>query len=135
MGLGAWVRHFFNLRNQGRVVWWIPASAALGVLVLAIAIAPRPVATANAAVTFTEVQAVISQRCQPCHSAQPRQPGYPEAPAGVMFDNRDQIVGRAQQIYQQAVVTKNMPFGNLTGITQEERDLLGAWVQQGAPAQ
>src|SRR6202022_3435650 len=25
MGLGAWVRHFFNLRNQGQVVWWIPA--------------------------------------------------------------------------------------------------------------
>ena len=52
-----------------------------------------------------------------------------------MFDTRDQIVGRAQQIYQQAVVTKNMPFGNLTGITQDERDLLGAWVQQGAPAE
>src|SRR5439155_18937303 len=43
MGLGAWVRHFFNLRNQGRVVWWIPASAAVGVLALAVAIAPRPV--------------------------------------------------------------------------------------------
>jgi uncharacterized membrane protein len=135
MGLGAWVRHFFNLRNQGRVVWWIPASAAVGMIALAIAIAPRPVATANAAVTFAQVQAVISQRCQPCHSIQPRQPGYPEPPAGVMFDTRDQIVGRAQQIYQQAVVTKAMPFGNLTGITQDERDLLAAWVQKGAPGQ
>ena len=33
MGLGAWVRHFFNLRHQGRLVWAIPASAALGVSV------------------------------------------------------------------------------------------------------
>jgi uncharacterized membrane protein len=41
-------------------------------------------------------------------------------------------VARAQQINQQAVVTTNMPFGNLTNITQAERDLLGAWVQQGA---
>src|SRR6266567_6886685 len=65
MGLGAWVRHFFNLRNQGQVVWWIPASAAVGVLALAVAIAPRPATTANAAVTFTQVQAVINQRCQP----------------------------------------------------------------------
>jgi len=53
----------------------------------------------------------------------------------VLFDTPDQIVSRAPQIYQQAVVTKNMPFGNLTNITQDERDLLGAWVQEGAPAQ
>ena len=52
-----------------------------------------------------------------------------------MFDTPDEIVARAQQIYQQAVITKNMPFGNLTNITQDERDVLAAWVQQGAPAQ
>jgi uncharacterized membrane protein len=50
-----------------------------------------------------------------------------------MFDTPDQITGRAQQIYQQAVVTRNMPFGNLTNMTQDERDLLAAWVQAGAP--
>jgi uncharacterized membrane protein len=133
MGLGAWVRHFFNLRNQGRVVWWIPASAVVGFLVVIVAAAPRPTPTPTASVTFAQAQAVIARRCQPCHSAQPTQPGYPQAPNGVMFDTPDQIVGRAQQIYQQAVVTKNMPFGNLTGMTPDERDLLAAWVQGGAP--
>jgi uncharacterized membrane protein len=135
MGLGAWVRHFFNRRHQGRVEWWIPASAALGVVVLAIAIAPRGTFTAQSqtVVTFSQVQDVIKQRCQPCHSAQPTQPGFKEAPAGVMFDRPDQIVARAQQINQQAVLTRNMPLGNLTNMTQEERDLVGAWVQQGAP--
>ena len=111
------------------------ASAAMGVIVLAIVIAPRNVATPQASVTFGQAQAVITQRCTPCHSAQPSQPGFPQAPNGVMFDTPDQIVDRAQQIYQQAVVTKNMPFGNLTNITQDERDLLAAWVQEGAPAQ
>src|SRR5437879_8121961 len=48
MGLGAWVRHFFNLRHQGRVVWAIPVSAAVGVVVLAVAIAPRDVSTSVA---------------------------------------------------------------------------------------
>ena len=133
MALGAWVRHFFNLRHQGRVVWAIPASAALGVLVLALAIAPRNVASTRS-VTFAQAQAVIGQRCQPCHSVQPTQPGFPQAPNGVMFDTPDQIVGRAQQIYQQAVVTKNMPLANLTNITPDERDLLGAWVREGAGA-
>ncbi|MCA1648127.1 MAG: urate hydroxylase PuuD, partial [Chloroflexi bacterium] len=136
MAIGAWVRHFFNLRHQGRVVWAIPASAALGVIAVAFAIAPRNVGTsASARVTFNQAQAVIAQRCQPCHSAHPVQPGFPEAPNGVMFDTPDQIVGRAQQIYQQALVTKNMPLGNLTNITQEERDVLAAWVNEGAPTQ
>jgi uncharacterized membrane protein len=102
------------------------------VVILVFAIAPRN-APATASVTFSQAQAVIAQRCQPCHSAQPTQPGFPQAPNGVMFDTPDQIVGRAQQIYQQAVVTKNMPLANLTNITPDERDLLGAWVQSGAP--
>lgn len=131
MGLGAWVRHFFNLRNQGRVVWAIPASAAVGVVALAVLIAPRNSPSSTSA-TFAEAQAVIARRCVPCHSAQPTQPGFTEAPNGVTFDTPDQIVARAQQIYQQAVVTKNMPLGNLTGMTQDERDLLGTWVQHGA---
>jgi uncharacterized membrane protein len=133
MGLGAWVRHFFNLRNQGRVVWAIPASAAVGVVALAVLIAPRGVSIGQGRVTFGQAQAVIARRCVPCHSATPVQPGFTAAPNGVMFDSPDQIVGRAQQIYEQAVVTKNMPFGNLTEMTQEERDLLAAWVQAGAP--
>jgi uncharacterized membrane protein len=71
----------------------------------------------------------------PCHSAHPTQPGFPEAPNGVMFDTPQEIGARAGQIYEQAVVTKNMPLGNLTGITQDQRDLLAAWVQEGAPTQ
>jgi len=134
MAIGAWVRHFFNLRNQGRVVWWIPATAALAVVGLAAAISP-PLETTARAVPFSQVQAVITRRCAPCHSALPTQPGFPQAPNGVMFDTPDQMVSRAQQIYQQAVVTKNMPFGNLTNITQDERDLLADWVREGAPGQ
>jgi uncharacterized membrane protein len=133
MGLGAWVRHFFNLRHQGRVVWAIPVSAAVGVVALAVAIAPRGAAPSQAAVGFAQAQPVIAQRCVPCHSATPTQPGFTQAPNGVMFDTPAQIVGRAQQINQQAVVTKTMPFGNLTGMTQDERDLLAAWVAEGAP--
>jgi uncharacterized membrane protein len=135
MGLGAWVRHFFNLRNQGRVVWLIPASAGVGILLLIVAAYPRllPSSSLAASVTYGEAQAVIARRCQPCHSATPTQPGFTQAPNGVTFDTPDQIVSRAQQIYQQAVVTKNMPLGNLTGISQDERDVLGAWFQHGAP--
>jgi uncharacterized membrane protein len=135
MGLGAWVRHFFNLRHQGRVVWAIPASAAAGVAALAVVIAPRgaPEPATAQAVSFSQVQAVVAQRCVPCHSATPTNAAVSSAPKGIMFDTPQQIAARTSDIYQQAVVTRNMPLGNATGMTQPERDMLGAWIQEGAP--
>jgi uncharacterized membrane protein len=133
MALAAWVRHFFNLRHQGRVVWWIPASAAVGAVALAVALAPRGSTTTQASVSFSQVQPIIVRRCQPCHSGSPTQPGFTAAPQGVLFDAPDQIVNRSQQIYQQAVITRNMPFGNLTNMTEDERTTLANWVLSGAP--
>ena len=40
MALGALVRHYFNLRHRGRNAWWIPVSAAIGLLAVAVAIRP-----------------------------------------------------------------------------------------------
>lgn len=133
IGLGAWTRHFFNLRNQGRVVWAIPISAALGVVALAAAIAPRTAPRATQQVTFAQAQAVIKQRCVPCHSATPSMSGFTAPPKGITFDTPEQIVAHSQDIEQQAVITHTMPFANATNITQDERDRLGAWVQEGAP--
>src|SRR6266542_1950325 len=129
MALSAWFRHFFNLRHQGRVVWWIPASAAVGVVALVIAIAPRPSSGPAPPVSFAQAQAVIARRCGPCHSATPTQAGFSAPPNGVTFDAPESITGRAAQIYQRAVVAKDMPLGNLTAMTQDERALLGAWFE------
>jgi uncharacterized membrane protein len=132
MGLGAWVRHFFNLRHQGRVAWAIPASAAAGVAVLAVAIMPRPEGP-QTQVSFAQVQPIVLQRCVPCHSSTPTNAAVSTAPKGIMFDTPQQIEARTADIYQQAVVTRNMPLGNATGMTQPERDMLGTWIQEGAP--
>jgi uncharacterized membrane protein len=35
-------------------------------------------------------------------------------------------------MYQQVVVTKQMPMGNTTGLTEEDRALFGRWFQAGA---
>jgi uncharacterized membrane protein len=35
-------------------------------------------------------------------------------------------------IYQQAVVTKQMPMNNATGITEDERALIKRWYEAGA---
>jgi uncharacterized membrane protein len=135
--IGVLVRHWFNLRNAGRPnVWLLPAAVA-GLGALAVITAPRatggtgPEGSADA--PFADVRVVIARRCAPCHSAAPTYPGMPAAPAGVMFDTPEQIRTRAARIAERAVVQQTMPLGNVTGITAEERALLGRWVRSGAP--
>jgi uncharacterized membrane protein len=129
--IGAWIRHFFNLRHLGRTVWWIPASAAVAIAVLAILIRPQNESTAGtAAVPFTRVQRVVEQRCTACHSQQPTLVG--SAPLGIKFDTPEEIKAQADAIRLQAVDSTAMPLGNVTKMTQAERDLLGRWIAQGA---
>jgi len=49
-----------------------------------------------------------------------------------MFDTAQQIQLMAPRIQAQAVVTPIMPLGNITQMTQQERDLVGAWINAGA---
>ena len=74
MALGAWTRHYFNLRHKGPNAWWIPASAAAGVVVLAVLIRPPGPASSSGtrsapAPRFATVNAIVQQRCTPCHCA------------------------------------------------------------------
>jgi uncharacterized membrane protein len=127
--IGAWVRHFFNLRHAGRTAWWIPATALVAAIALAIAMRPDDGGGAPArAVSAGEAVAIVQQRCVPCHSESPTQEGYETAPAGVVLDTREQIVAQADAIREQAVRTQAMPLGNVTEMTDEERETLGAWL-------
>ncbi|MBA3734092.1 MAG: urate hydroxylase PuuD [Actinobacteria bacterium] len=129
--IGAWVRHFFNLRHMGHTVWWIPASAAVAIAVLAILIRPQNESAAGtAAVPFARVASIVEQRCAACHSDHPTK--VDAAPRGIKLATPEEIKAEAHAIEQQAVQTKAMPLGNVTGMTQAERDLLGRWIAQGA---
>ena len=120
--LTALVRVFFNRWHTGQRVWWIPAVAAVAVVGLALWLQPEESSPSTAPPpTFAQVQAVMTARCVPCHSGA-------SAPLGIRFETRDEIEARADDIERQAVQTKTMPPGNATGITDQERELLGAWV-------
>ena len=134
---GVLIRHFFNLRHKGEVAWRYPAAGVALLLAVAVAIAPKPagqpaVVASAAASDFVRVQSIIGQRCASCHSAQPTQPGFATAPAGILLQSPELIHQHAAKIYQQAVQLKAMPIGNLTQITDEERALIGAWFEAGA---
>jgi uncharacterized membrane protein len=127
--IGAWVRHFFNLRHAGRTEWFIPITAIAAAIILAVAIRPDETGGAPAApVDAEKAAAIVEQRCVPCHSENPTQEGFDAAPAGVVLDTRDQVREQAGAIEEQAVRTKAMPLGNVTRMTDEEREALGAWL-------
>jgi uncharacterized membrane protein len=131
MAIGAWVRHFFNLRHAGRTRWWIAATAALAFVGLAVLVRPSNSllqGSTGAAVPFARVQAIVERRCTPCHSQRPTRSGFSSAPLGIRFDTRAEIESQAARIKEQAVDTHAMPLGNVTHMTQAERDTLARWL-------
>jgi uncharacterized membrane protein len=129
--IGAWVRHFFNLRHAGRTVWAIPVTAALALAVLAILIRPQEESSAGTPpVAFAQVARIVEERCAACHSDRPTR--VDAAPKGLVLDTPAEIKAQAEAIDQQTVQTKAMPLGNVTAMTQAERELLGRWIDQGA---
>lgn len=130
--IGAVVRHWFNLRGQGRQNVWILPGAAVAMVALALVSTPRR-DVYEGEVTFEMVQGIVERHCVGCHSATPTHEIWTEAPQGVMFDSAAQIGERATRINAQVVISRAMPLGNETDMTEEERSIIAAWYQQGAP--
>jgi uncharacterized membrane protein len=133
--IGAMGRHWFNLHEQGVKNRWLLPAVALALFSLALAMKPadRPtVMTAQAeGPAWADVNEVFEKRCVSCHSETPTQPGFVEAPLGMMMNTPEQIAAKKDSIYERTVVLKTMPIGNITQITEEERALVGAWYEAG----
>jgi len=127
---GALIRIYFVNRHKGSASLLPIGLAAVVLAVIAVAIAPRPHEPDAAGVSFVEVRTIIDARCTTCHAATPSHPAFPVAPLGITFDNDEQIVNDADRIYQQTVLTRVMPIGNLTAMTDEERQVIDAWYQE-----
>ena len=134
---GAAVRH--AMIGHGPRARWALAPAALalaGAMVLSTptgAAAPASGPAADSVPSFAAVRAVITQRCQPCHSQYQSDRSFGPAPGGVTFDTPESIARLAERIRVRAVETMTMPVANKTGMTEGERALLARWLQNGAP--
>jgi uncharacterized membrane protein len=136
MVAGGVVRLYFNLRHEGRGNHWLlwPA-AALAMAPLILLTLPRSQPADGGAVAFAQVQQIVATRCAGCHASEPTFDGFDAPPAGVIFDTPAQIRKEAQRIYAQAVATEAMPIGNITEMTEAERQVLAAWHAAGAPGE
>ena len=135
LGIAGWtIRHFFNLKNAGRLEPQVLVFGALAFVTVAVlneSARPKP-PTAAEVPTYAVVRAIVDRHCIACHAAHPTHRGIPVAPNGAMFDTAEGLQKHADKIYTRAVATQSMPQGNETGMTETERAELGAWIKAGA---
>ena len=130
-------RHGYHLGRAKNPLPWALAGVALIAAVI-VALAPRTPEVAiksvagqsaperpAAGIAYEKVARVLEQRCAQCHGAQVQM-------KNVRLDSPALVKTHAQGIYQQVVVTKQMPMNNATQITDAERALIGEWYQAGA---
>ena len=126
---GALIRVYFVARHKGKTSPLPIIAAALLLLLVAAAIAPRSRAAGTQSVTLDMIVPVVHARCTSCHSKTPTHIAFLAAPSGVVLDTHEEIEAEALRIHQQSVIVKAMPIGNLTQMTDEERQLIDAWYQ------
>lgn len=140
IAISAWIRHFFNLKHVGIVKPSILVSGALAMFAMAVWVSwPQQSNTADAesvaaphsvnldVISDAQVQGLIHTHCVGCHSATPTDDIFKVAPSGIVLDSWEQIERLSPQVIRRTTVTKDMPFMNKTGMTEEERQQLAAW--------
>ncbi len=140
MFAGAAIRQFFVLRHGFKLgrnghPWPYAAAGLLGIVAVLVWLKPESAinSVANKSLNtpgespfdYKSVQLVLAQRCYSCHGAAVQM-------KNVRLDSPDHVATHAQAIYQQVVVSKNMPMNNATGMTETERLLVKQWFEAGA---
>ena len=132
MFAGAAIRQFFVMRHgyklgRNKHPWPYAVAGVVALLALIVWLRPAPVqaVAVPATVSYAQIKPVIEQRCAMCH-------GEALQSKNVRLDSPDALKQHAQAVYQQAVVTRAMPMNNATGLTEEERALIGQWFKSGA---
>ena len=130
-------RQFFILRHKGISRPAILVASATATVVLAVLIAPRPATVQRPALDgdalATRARGIIREHCAGCHAAEPTDPAFAAAPGGVLLDSVDAMVQWAPRIKARSVDSHDMPLMNKTGMTLEERAIVGRWIDAGAP--
>lgn len=141
--LGVLIRHYFNSMHagKGQPHWTWGASAVIFVIIMwlssipmyqdydydAEVVVPDSVQYVVANEHYDDVRNIVMGRCSMCHGVEPVWEGVRWAPRGLRLDDDAQIALNARLIYLHAGVSRAMPPGNITGITDEERVQIIQW--------
>lgn len=128
---GVLIRQYFVLRHINKHKLWLPLAGMVLIIATIVWLMPRSSGATAGNISFLVIKPVIQQRCESCHAQHPTQPGFVQPPKGILLQTPAQIKQHAVLIGQ-TVQSKYMPIGNLTGMTDEERQQVVGWVAQGA---
>jgi uncharacterized membrane protein len=135
MMAGVLIRQFFVLRHSGKQNWALPAIGVAMLLAMMIYLMPTPVEVdESVSISDAQIQEVINARCTSCHASKPTQAGFAAAPLGLLLETEDQVRNNAANIAR-VVATRYMPIGNLTQMTDAERELVAQWYALNSPEQ
>ncbi|EHK74872.1 hypothetical protein SM0020_26561 [Sinorhizobium meliloti CCNWSX0020] len=141
--MGVTIRHWFNTRhaNKGSPTWTWLATVLLFITIMWLSTVPKVLSEGGEARASTAVEAVVASpdfskvrdtvlgRCSMCHAREPGWEGIIVPPKGVVLEADGDIVAHAREIYLQAGRSHAMPPANVTGITDEERQLIASWYE------
>ena len=139
---GAAIRQYFVMRHgykHGRTgnPWPYAAAGVVAILGVIVWLAPtvktvakpseKPISIqiatpSGAKPVSAEITNIIEKRCLMCHGEQVQM-------KNVRLDSAENLQKNAAMVYQQVIVTKQMPMNNSTGLTDEERQKLGEWAK------
>lgn len=138
--IGACVRHFINRHEAGdelRSFFWALPVAATSLLAAMImtapnltqSVEPHEEGVVNAAfISDVEAVSIVITHCATCHAPVQGFEDQYVAPKGISLETLEDLIRYKALIREQAVTSKAMPMGNSTGMTDEEREKLGAWL-------
>jgi uncharacterized membrane protein len=128
----AGIKHWLNLREQGRLSFWVMPVSVLVLLATGYMTAPPKPGVCKSNIDFAVVNTIFQTRCISCHSSRPTDNFYKAPPNGVAHDTPLDIFKKKEGIMQRVVLTKTMPLNNKTNMTLEERETIRCWIEQGA---
>ena len=130
MVAGGSARFFLVGHEVGKAFGKIAWAAGLAALALGLAVwVTVPIQSGgDTEVADERVLGIMQTHCTNCHAVKPVFAGFAAPPKDVVLQNLDDLRRYALLVSQHAVQTKSMPLGNMTGMSDEERGLLGAWL-------
>ncbi|ASY59991.1 urate hydroxylase PuuD [Sinorhizobium sp. CCBAU 05631] len=141
--MGVTIRHWFNTQHarKGAPTWSWLVTVLLFIVIMWLSTVPKVLTEGSearassaeravvAAADFSKVRDTVLGRCSMCHAREPGWEGIVVPPKGVILESDGDIVEHAREIYLQAGRSHAMPPANVTGVTEEERQLLATWYE------
>jgi len=131
--IGAMVRHYINRADAGddfATYSWALLAAAIALVGAIYVTKPDDTPlSAGPVPSDAEMLAILDAHCVTCHAPDPAHESFDQPPGDVALHTLSHLQRFGDIVIAQAVRGQAMPLGNESGMTADERQALGAWIE------